>query len=82
LADGEAGELLNNAPELSIAAAAEDDNPSLATLLGNGAGSGQGLNAGWRGEAIAVVAELGQQSWGKEVSGSGQGIENVCIGVL
>jgi hypothetical protein len=60
LADGEASELLDNATELSIAATTEDDNLSLATLLGDGAGSGQGLNAGRRGEAVAVVAELGQ----------------------
>jgi hypothetical protein len=71
LADGEVGELLDNAAELSVAATTEDDNLSLATLLGDGAGTGQGLNAGGRGEAVAVVAELGEQSWGEEVSGSG-----------
>ena len=62
LPHGGLGELLGNAPELTVAAATEDDDLALPALLGDGAGTGQGLNAGRCGEAITVVPELGQQS--------------------
>lgn len=67
---GGLGELLGDTAELAVATTAEEDNPALATLLGNGAGTGQGLNGGRSGEAIPVVTELGQ-----ELAGSGQWLE-------
>ena len=62
LPHGGLGELLGYASELTIAAATEEDNLAFPALLGDGAGTGQGLNAGRCGEAITVVPVLGQQS--------------------
>jgi hypothetical protein len=82
LPHGGFGKLLGYAPELAIAAATEDDDLALTALLGDGAGTGQSLNAGRSGEAIAVVTELGQQSRSQKLAGTGQGIEEEGIGML
>jgi hypothetical protein len=65
-----------------IAAATEDDDLALPALLGDGAGTGQGLNAARCGEAIPVVTELDQQPWCQELAGTRQGLEDERIGVL
>jgi len=82
LPDRGLGEVLGNATELAIAAATEDDDLPLAALLGDGTGTGEGLNAGRSGEAIAVVTELGEQGWGQELADAREGIEDEGIGML
>jgi len=74
--------VLGNAAELAIAAATEDDDLALAALLGDGAGTGQGLNAGRSGKAIAVVTELGEERRCEELADAGEGIEDEGIGML
>jgi len=74
--------VLGDTPELAVAAAAEDDDLALATLFGDRAGSGQGLNAGRGGEAVTVVTELGEERWSQELADAGQGIEDEGIGML
>jgi hypothetical protein len=82
LLHGSLGGLLGNAPGLTVTAATEDDDLSLSALLGDRAGTGQGLNGGRCRKAIPVVAELGQQPWCQELPRSGKGIEEESIGML
>jgi len=74
--------VLGDAAKLTVAAAAEEHNLPLATLLGDGAGTGEGLNAGRCREAIAVVTELGEEGRSQELADAREGIEDEGIGML
>ena len=74
--------MLGDAAELAVAATAEEDDLALAALFGDGAGTGEGLNAGRCREAVAVVPELGEECRREELANAGEGIEDEGIGVL
>jgi hypothetical protein len=55
-------------PKLSVAGTAELDPFALAAFLSDRAGASQGLEAIRRWEALAVIAELGQQRGGQQLT--------------
>jgi hypothetical protein len=82
LADGSTGELLDDASKLATAAAAKEDDPALAALLGDRASTGQGLDRVGGGETVAVVTKLGEEGRSQDLAGTGQGVEEESVGVL
>ena len=57
--EGFGGPLLGDVAEVMITGAAETDGFALTTVLGDGAGAGQGLQGIGGREAAAMIAELG-----------------------
>ena len=82
LRDGTASELGSDPAEFAITSAAEENALTLATLLGHGAGTGNGLHDGRSGIPGAAVAELGQQRGGQEVASAWQGGKDMRVGML
>ena len=82
LVEGEAGPLGGDVAELAVASVTELDEAALATLLGDGASAGEGLERGGRGKALTIITELGQEGGGEEGAGAGERVEDVGVGVL
>jgi hypothetical protein len=79
LVEGAAGPLYSDLAELPIAGVAKANGPAFAAALGHRAGAGQGLHAGGRGEAAAVIPELGQERRGEQIFRSGKGREDCSV---
>lgn len=62
---------MDDIAELLVAGDAEEDDFGFAAAPGDWAGTGDLLNGSRRGEALAVVAELGEQGRLEQLAGTG-----------
>jgi len=82
LAQRAAGPLLGDLAKLMVTGVPKSHAFTLAAGHGDRAGAGQGLETGWRREAITVIAQLGQQSRGQEVTHTRQRGEDSLVRML
>src|SRR5512135_2095575 len=80
-ANGQSGELLNNAAEFFVTRLPEIDPPALATFGRSGAGAGQGLDIPRARKSVAMIAELDQEGGEQNVSLDGQGLKDEGVGM-
>ncbi len=78
---GVAGEVHDGLAQLLVAGEPEGDGLVLAGLAGGRRRPGQAFQRGAVGEALAAVAQLGQQGRGPDPAGAGQAGEDVAVGV-
>src|SRR5258708_19990254 len=73
------GPLLGNTAKLPVAGLPELDDPPLATVVGDGAGTGQRLHTGGHGETNANISELYQESRAQENASPPQRVQNWVV---
>lgn len=76
------GPLMDGAAQGEVAAIAQTVAQDLTRLDGDGRGAGMTLQALRPGEAIPLVSDLGQEAGRELRSGSGEGAEEVAVGML
>jgi len=82
LGEGVTSPLNGDVTELTVTSVAELDDTAFATLLGNRAGAGEGLDGDGGGEAVTMVAKLDEESRGEEIAGARERVEDGKVGVL
>lgn len=74
--------LADKVTKLMVTSNPELDHSAFATPIGDGTSAGQGLQVSRGGKTLAVIAKLGQQGRGQELTGTREGGKDELVRVL